>query len=960
MKNLILTSLLSLIIALPLIAQEQPAATDGVQRFASYQARKAAQNRSLVNEIKFENIGPTVFSGRVVDIDVHPEDPTIFYVAYASGGLWKTENNGTSFEPIFDNEAVMTIGDIAVNWKHDIIWVGTGENNSSRSSYSGVGMYNSLDGGKTWDYKGLPESHHIGRIIIDEDQPDMVIVGAMGHLYSSNEERGIYKTTDGGANWEQTLYVNDNSGAIELIQDPNDSNTLYAGMWERTRRSWDFTESGEGTGIYKSTDAGNTWNKVSNAASGFPDGEGAGRIGMAAYDDGDQTILYAIIDNYFRRPKEEKKDEDDTLTKDELRPMSKAAFIALDEKKIQGYLTANRFPKKYSAKKVKEMIQADEIMPKTLVEFTENANSLLFETPVIGAEVYKSTDGGLTWTKTHDKFLDFVYNSYGYYFGQIRTSAHQKGKLYIMGVPVMISEDDGVTWESINGDNVHADHHALYVSPHRDKHIILGNDGGINISYDDGKHWNKCNTPALGQFYDIEIDDSDNYKVYGGLQDNGVWMGSHNYKASTRWHSTGQYPYKSILGGDGMQVQVDNRDKVTVYTGFQFGNYFRINTTNNSRKRITPIHDLGEPSYRWNWQAPILLSKHNQDIVYFGSQYLHRSMDQGDNFSKISDDLTKGGRKGDVAFGTLTAIDESPFRFGLIYVGTDDGNIHVTRDAGYHWDNISKGLPQDMWVSRVVASKYTEGRVYATLNGYRWDDFSAYVYVSEDYGNNWKAIASDLPVEPVNVIAEDPNNAKALYIGTDHGLYVSMDMGMTTMLMNNELPAVAVHDVEIHKGRQHLLVGTHGRSIYKADIKHLQAMNDAIFVSALHVFDIDKVNHSTRWGAKRAWFMDASEPEIKLPIYTSTGGPISINIKDKEDNVIKTIKSETTKGLNYIEYDLTRNVLKSRKRAKDGDTHTSDLKAADNGKFYIQIGEYTVDYNLNGVMKSTKLTVKKR
>jgi ligand-binding sensor domain-containing protein len=215
-------------------------------------------------------------------------------------------------------------------------------------------------------------------------------------------------------------------------------------------------------------------------------------------------------------------------------------------------------------------------------------------------------------------------------------------------------------------------------------------------------------------------------------------------------------------------------------------------------------------------------------------------------------------------------------------------------------------------------------------------------------------------VEPVNVIAEDPNNAKALYIGTDHGLYVSMDMGMTTMLMNNELPAVAVHDVEIHKGRQHLLVGTHGRSIYKADIKHLQAMNDAIFASALHVFDIDKVNHSTRWGAKRAWFMDASEPEIKLPIYTSTGGPISINIKDKEDNVIKTIKSETTKGLNYIEYDLTRNVLKSRKRAKDGDTHTSDLKAADNGKFYIQIGEYTVDYNLNGVMKSTKLTVKKR
>jgi len=586
----------------------------------------------------------------------------------------------------------------------------------------------------------------------------------------------------------------------------------------------------------------------------------------------------------------------------------------LDKKEVTGYLKANRFPKKYNADKVISMVWSDEITPKALVEFTEDANSLLFDTPVIGAEVYKSMDNGMTWTKTHEGFLDGVYNSYGYYFGQIRASAHKKGKLYIMGVPVMISEDDGATWTSINGDNVHADHHALYVSPHRDKHLILGNDGGINISYDDGKHWNKCNTPALGQFYDIEIDEDDNYQVYGGLQDNGVWVGPHTYTANTRWHGTGQYPYKALLGGDGMQVQVDPRDK-TVYTGFQFGNYFRINPISGQRKRITPMHELGEAPNRWNWQTPIQISKHNPDIIYFGSQYLHRSFDRGDKFEPISSDLTSGGKKGDVAFGTLTAIDESPIEFGMIYTGSDDGMLHVTPNGGYDWENINQGLPQDMWISRVVASKYAMHRVYVTLNGYRWDDMKPYVYVSEDMGKTWFQIATDLPLEPVNVIAEDPNNDQILYIGTDHGLYVSMDRGKTTMLMNNQLPAVPVHDVEIHAGQQHLLVGTHGRSIYKADIQHLQSLNAEKVTSSLLAFEIDKVNHSSRWGGKRQWWQtESTAPKITLPIFTNTGGSVSVKINDKDGNTIKSFKADTVKGINYIDYDLSRNVLKSRKR----------------------------------------------
>lgn len=952
-----LLTLAGMIATLMLFAQTQPAFTPGTDRIASFEARKAAAARSIVNAIKFDNIGPTVFSGRVVDIDVHPDDPTIFYVAYASGGLWKTENNGTSFSPLFDNEAVMTIGDIAVNWEENIIWVGTGENNSSRSSYSGIGMYKSMDGGKTWAHKGLPESHHIGRIVLDPRDPNVAVVGVMGHLYSPNAERGIYKTTDGGDTWSQTLFVNDNTGGIELISDPNNPDILYAGMWDKTRRSWNFVESGVGSGIYKSMDNGDTWTKVSSEGSGFPDGEGVGRIGMDVYDDGGNTVVYAILDNYFRRPTEEK--TDDKLTKDDLRTMTKEAFLALDKDKIKDYLSNNRFPKKYAVEKVISMIKSDEIKPVALVEFIEDANSLLFDTPVIGAEVYKSEDGGKTWTKTHKSYLDGVYNSYGYYFGQIRASSHQKGKLYIMGVPVMISEDDGATWESINGDNVHVDHHALYVSPHRDKHIILGNDGGINISYDDGQHWNKCNTPAVGQFYDIEIDQTDNYKVYGGLQDNGVWMGPHTYRAGTSWHGSGQYPYKSIMGGDGMQVQVDPRDNVTVYTGFQFGNYFRINTENGKRKRITPQHDLGEPPHRWNWQSPILISPHNPDIIYFGSQYLNRSFNQGDQFEPISSDLTGGGRKGDVAYGTLTTIDESPIEFGLIYTGSDDGLVHVSPNGGYDWHNISENLPQDMWVTRVVASKWEMNRVYVTLNGYRWDDMTPYVFVSEDQGKTWTPIATDLPLEPVNVIAEDPNNDQILYIGTDHGLYVSMDRGKTTMLMNNELPAVSVHDVEIHAGRKHLLVGTHGRSIYKADIQHLQALNSNVLAGNLKAFDIDKVRHSSGWGGKRRWFQKkVSEPEVSFPIYAGTPGELMIQIKDSEGNVIKSMRQQVTKGLNYIEYDGTRNVL--RRNRKDDMTHHKGVKAADNGKYYLSKGDYVVHYTLGSDKATSELKVVER
>lgn len=940
----------------------QPPFTPAKERLDGFEKRKALQEQSILNGIKFRSVGPSVFSGRVVDLEVSPTDPSHFYVAYASGGLWKTENNGMSFTPLFDNEVVMTIGDIAVDWERNIIWVGTGEVNSSRSSYAGVGMYKSEDGGKSWQHYGLTETHHIGRVILHPTDPNTLWVAALGHLYSPNEERGIFKTTDGGKSWTKTLFVNSNAGAIDLVIDPDNPQLLYAATWERERRAWDFIEGGKGSGIYKSMDGGNNWKLITNSKSGFPTGKGVGRIGLALGKKKGKTVLFAALDNYFRRPKEKEKQEN-ILTKDDLREMNKEDFLKLENYKVKDYLASNNFPKKYNVKTVTEKIKKGEITPKTLVEYTEDANSLLFDTPVIGLEVYRSDDEGKSWTKTHEKYLDGVYYSYGYYFGTIRVSPSNADKLYIMGVPVIKSDDAGKTWESINGDNVHVDHHALWVNPNRPGHLILGNDGGINISYDDGKKWIKCNTPAVGQFYYVAVDMAQPYNIYGGLQDNGVWMGPSTYKANTRWHSSGQYPFKSIMGGDGMQVAVDTRDNKTVYTGFQFGNYFRVNTQTRKRKYITPKHELGERPLRWNWQAPIHLSIHNQDIFYMGSNKLHRSFNRGDDFEEISDDLTTGGRQGDVAFSTLTTIHESPLKFGLIYTGSDDGLAHVTRDGGFSWVNISKGLPKDMWIARIQASKFVKGRVYVCLNGYRWDDFKAYLYVSEDYGSNWQAIGSNLPAEPLNVVKEDPNNQEILYVGSDHGLYLSLDRGKSFMLMNEGLPAVSVHDVVVHPRDKELLVGTHGRSMYIGNVKELQQFTPSLMEETLHVFALAKTRYRSNWGNSFSPWRPASEPSLSIPIYVKEAGTIKLQLQMAEGLELHQWEANLSKGLNYVPYDLSINeetlteYNKSLNKGLKKGAKPILIKKAKNDKAYAYKGKYKLLLEKDGEKVETELVI---
>jgi photosystem II stability/assembly factor-like uncharacterized protein len=939
----------------------EPKVSTAAERFSALTNRTLTENRSLVKNISFRNVGPTVMSGRVVDLEINPADPTQFYVAYASGGVWYTHNNGTTFTPIFDDQPLIDIGDIAVNWNAAVpeIWVGTGESNSSRSSYAGTGMYYSADGGKKWEYKGLEDSHHIGKIILSPVNAKTILVASAGHLYTPNKERGVFKSTDGGATWKQTLFIDENTGVIDIFSDPNNATIFYAIAWHRERKAWNFVEGGKSSGIYKSTDEGATWKLVSGPASGLPNGDGLGRIGLAIFP-GNSNIIYAIVDNQEMDAKATRKK--DELTSNDFRTMTREHFLNLDNEKLEKYLNDNGFPEKYSVTYVREEIKAERIQPVALADFVSDANSDLFNKPIIGAEVYRSDDAGLSWKKANTKSLEGLFYTYGYYFGKIWVSPFDANEVYIAGVELLKSTDGGKTFASTNGANQHGDHHALWINPKRKGHIINGNDGGVNISWDNGETWFKANTPAVGQFYAVNVDMAKPYNVYGGLQDNGVWYGPSNYSAGLGWYDDGEYPYKRILGGDGMQVQVDTRDNNTVYTGYQFGHYFRVNRTTRAETEIRPQMELGDKPLRYNWQAPIWLSVHNQDILYIGAQRLFRSMDQGDHFTAISGDLTRGGRTGDVPYGTISAVCESPMKFGLVYAGSDDGLIHVTKDGGISWTRISDKLPQHLRVNRIIASAFVEGRVYAALSGFQWDHFKPYLYVSENYGETWTQIATDLPMEPVNVVREDPVNQNLLFVGTDQGLYTSIDRGKSFMRMFNELPPVAVHDLVIQSREHDLVVGTHGRSIYIADIEALELLTDSISKQEFYVFEPGDIRLQPTYVLIGGEYQQANSAFMNASWFTRKTGPTIVRIKSADgEYLFSEIKDTSETGLNFLQEEIyvdsvhAANYKAWMKENKIRESASSYGK----GELGFVPGEYLLEIEVAGIKQSRKFKVLK-
>ena len=754
--------LLIFLFGMQLSAQVKKPVTEGKERLKMFNNHLKMKKNSSFKNLDWQFLGPNNTSGRIVDIAVeYPkgENYTI-YAASASGGVWKTENEATSWTPVFDQDATSDIGDIAIApSNNNIVWIGTGEANIFRSSMAGIGMYKSVDAGKTWAHMGLENTNTIARIIVHPKNPDIVYVAATGNEWTNNSERGIYKTTDGGKSWSKILYVDEKTGANDLVMDPKNPNVLYATTWQRIRLKWNDPRSDDdytGSGIWKTTNGGKDWEQIN---TGIPKPQHRGRIGIDICKT-NPKVLYAFVDNY-----------------------EKTGEVFVDQGDNYGAPSSGK---------------------------------------IKGATIYKSVDKGKTWTKTSGQtekmkeYMEGIGNTYGWVFGQIRVDPNNENTIYIMGLSLHVSYDSGKTFKRLPTKG--GDHHGLWIDPYNSKYLINVNDHGINASYDGGKNWKSMREGLpLVQFYNVGYDMDTPFHVYGSIQDHGSRKGT--VDLSRGRDEIPSVDWQGAPGGEGSNHCIDPRDPNIVYSAGFYGSLSRTNIATGERKSIQPKVYPDEPKLRGQWLAKFILSPHNPDIIYHGMQYLFRSLDQGGTWERISPDLTSNdkSRMGDIPFQTIFSISESPLKYGLIYVGTDDGHVHVTKDGGKNWDKIESGIPKDRWVSRLVASKYDMGTVYMTQNGKRNDDFAVYVWKSTDFGKTWEDISSNIPYGPVNVIREDPRNPKILYVGTDVGAYVSKDEGKKWEVLGGNLPSTYVQDLIIHPRDNIIVVATHGRGMWALD-----------------------------------------------------------------------------------------------------------------------------------------------
>ena len=773
-KMVLLSALLLSLALLPYAQQpKKPAVLQStspelrLKGFAEYQAMLKA---SKFKDLKWQNLGPTNVSGRVTDVAVvapKGKNYTI-YVASASGGLWKTENEGTTWTAIFVDQATAAFGDIALAPSNpQTIWAGTGEQNIFRSSQAGCGVYKSTDGGKTWAHMGLADTNTVARIVVHPKNPDVVYVAASGHEWTSNPERGVFKTTDGGKSWTKVLFVNDQTGAYDLVMDPKDNDTLYAATWQRTRKKWNDPRNFDGytgSGIHKTTDGGKSWQPIN---SGLPDARWRGRIGLDLCL-AKPNVLYTLVDNYevSRQPTPEE------LTDSYGVPSS--GFIK-------------------------------------------------------GATVFRSDDGGGSWkqvsglTPEQKTFMERHSNTYGWVFGQIRVDPNDDNTVYIMGVPFSVSTDGGKTFKYVRSPG--GDNHALWIDPDNSNYLIKGFDQGVAVSYDKGKNWRYFqNEIPVCQFFNIAYDMATPFKVYGSMQDHGSFRAP--VDLSKGRDKIPAQKFEQAPGGEGSNQAIDPTNPNIVYSEYFYGTISRSeygkpgeDPTYPDSTFLLPAPFEGETPLRGQWLAPFILSPQDPNIVYHGMQYVLRSLNRGGSWEKISPDLTTNNpaERGDIPYQTLFTISESPLRYGLVYAGTDDGRLWITKDDGKAWQEITAGLAPGKWMSRVVASAYTLGTVYLTQNGKRDDDFTPYVWKSTDFGKTWVSIAKGIPVGPVNVIREDPVNAKILYVGTDMGVYVTTDGGKSWMTLGSDLPTVYVHDLIIHPRDNVIVIATHGRGMWVLD-----------------------------------------------------------------------------------------------------------------------------------------------
>ena len=840
---------------------------------------------------RWRSIGPANMGGRVTDVEGVPGNPKVFYVATATGGIWKTVNAGTMFFPVFDKERVVSMGDIAIAPSDpNILYAGTGEEDSRNSISPGGGVYKSTDAGRSWKLIGLEATQQIGRIVVDPTDPKVVYVAALGHAWNSNPERGLYKSTDGGTTWRLSKFVSDKAGFVDIVMDPKDHNTLYASSWERVRGPYFLKSGGPGSGLWKTTDAGATWREI--RGGGFPETT-KGRIGITVSASNPQ-IVYAWV-------------EADTL-------------------------------------------------PRPLARGEKPDTSRRQKSP---SGIYRSDDAGATWRLAFRNEPPAaggggLGDARPFYYSQIRVDPRKPDRIYWMSSVFRVSDDAGKTYRR-GALGVHTDWHAMWIDPNDPDHFILGEDGGIVVTYDGGGTYDFINTFPIGQFYAVSYGMEKPYKVCGGLQDNGSWCGPSRSKnrsgiTNADWFNVG--------GGDGFYSAIDPNDPNIVYTESQGGNASRFDVTQNSRAVImrgggrdrTSIFedsaiiargDTTRPEtpqitraladiraraaadsargYRFNWSTPFFLSPHSATTVYLGANRVLRSADRGDHFYPISPDLSTrdstriimstkltGGitrdNSGAETHGTITALAESPVRPGILWAGTDDGNVWFTTNDGGQWTDVTArfpGVPKKTWVSRVEPSHFDTATVYVTFDNHRENDFRPYVYVSTDFGKTFRSINANLPangVDFVHVIREDPANRDLLFLGTDVGLYVSTNRGVSWQRFMTGLPTVPVHDLKIHPRDRELIAATHGRSLWIVDISPLEEMNNVAmaqpnnFFTPKTAYEYSQANRQEFTGNKI--FVAQNPPYGAELVYRLTSGNAR---RDTTKIVVTNIRGDTVR-----------------------------------------------------------------
>jgi len=822
-KPLFLISLLLLLFFTPVnILESQEAKSPLLESWEQYVNLK----KSSEFDLKWISLGPTINSARVEAIQCDPARPGTWYVAFGSGNLWKTTNHGLTWKPIFENQAALGIGDIALAPSNpDIIWLGSGESLKKPRNFTmpGVGVFRSNDGGETWKNMGLPDSYHIGEIAVHPQNPDIVFVAVLGHFWSTNPNRGLYRSVDGGNTWEHVLYVSERVGANDVVIAPSNPDVIYVSMWENNPGT-----VGSESGVYKSEDGGKSFSRMSG---GLPDGPRTGRIGLAVSWT-DPNKAYALIDNFNLE------------------------------------------------------------MDKT-------------------GEVYRTIDGGETWTRPHEEPLQ-IFSRIGWYFADCYVNPKNDEEIYCLGVRMAHSSDGGKTFDFVGGDvfhlfhspadPLHLDHCELWINPLNPEHLALGNDGGLYVSYDRGDSWLHYNNLSAGEFYDISVDNQDPYYVYGGTQDD-----SSVYGPSREWKP--KYPdgWKYIWvdawsGGDGCVTIPDPEDPNIVYTSSQLGGIFRKDLKADRSQRIRPRLPKGyEGELAYEFIAPYILSPHNRLTLYHAGNYVFKSLNRGDDWRLISPNLAESAypEKKSNAAG---AIAESLLKPGLLYMGTDRGAFWVTQNDGVEWTEHSQGLP-DRYIRSICPSRFQESRVYVAVSGINYDDLSGYLFVSEDYGKEWKSIKNNLPDETTYVVLEDPTNEDILYAGLYRGVYVSVDRGATWSLMGPDMAATAIADLVIQEREMDLVVGTHGRGIYRTNLKPIQ-----------QAFKEGKPQENILFEtpvARLPWINDthrdpnySTMEKVPITFYLMEGKEVTVTIKGKNDRDIWSKKLNAHKGFNQIRWDL--------------------------------------------------------